>query len=73
MYAKGHEIVHAIVRFGHAVEDTCHALSLLPLRQAILESKMCRSVGRVGGVVGSGGFLGNARCAEGLGIARGGT
>jgi hypothetical protein len=40
MPSKGHQVVHAIVRFGYAVEDACYALRLLGLGKSVLEAKV---------------------------------
>lgn len=45
MPAKGHEVVHAIVRLGHAGEDASNALCLFGLGDG-LEAKMCLAIGR---------------------------
>lgn len=39
-----HQVVHAVVRLGDAVEDAGHALRLLGLGEAVLEPEVCRSM-----------------------------
>lgn len=67
--AKGHEIVHAIVRFGYAGEDAGYTLGLLRFGDG-LEAEMCLAVGRVcrGRIALGGGIMTGRR----VGLKRGG-
>lgn len=49
MPAKGHEIVHAVVRVGDAVEDAGDAVGLLRLGDSLEAKVRCLAIGgRVG-------------------------
>lgn len=47
MPAKGHEVVHAVVRLGHAGEDFGNAFGLFGFGDG-LEAKVCLAVGGAG-------------------------